>query len=78
MAMTAAQLAQRAERNIWKNEGVWLVGKRVELHPGLDRWMMGDKYGKIVKLGLRVGVVSVKLDRSGKTMKFQLNRLTVI
>jgi hypothetical protein len=25
-------------------------GKRVQLHPALDRWMMGDRYGDIVKI----------------------------
>jgi hypothetical protein len=29
------------------------IGQRVELHPATDRWMMGDRYGTIVKLDER-------------------------
>lgn len=31
-----------------------MIGKRVELHPGTDDWMRGDKYGAIVGFGRRV------------------------
>lgn len=44
------------------------VGRRVQLHPATDRWMMGDRYGEIVKVTSRT--VHVKMDRSGKTIKF--------
>lgn len=44
------------------------IGKRVELHPATDRWMMGDRYGEIVKIGREY--VYVKLDKSGRTVKF--------
>lgn len=41
-------------------------GQRVQLHPGTDRWMMGDRYGDVAKIGRKV--VHVKMDRSGKTI----------
>jgi hypothetical protein len=49
------------------------IGDRVQLHPGTDRWMMGDRYGTIVGKGRsRIGYViwRVKLDFSGKTLRF--------
>ncbi len=57
------------------------IGKRVELHPATDRWMMGDCYGEIVGIGKharsfidpqdsRNGVVfRVKMDKSGKVLR---------
>jgi hypothetical protein len=44
------------------------VGDRVELHPATDRWIRGDRFGEVVKLGRRY--VHVKLDRSGDTRQF--------
>lgn len=44
------------------------VGDRVELHPATDRWMRGDRFGTVVKLGRRY--VHVALDRSGDTRQF--------
>ena len=46
----------------------FLPGQRVELHPGADRWMMGDRYGAVVRA--KNGIVDVKLDRSGRTLQF--------
>lgn len=43
------------------------VGDRVELHPATDRWMRGDRFGTVVKLGRRY--VHVAMDRSGQTVK---------
>jgi hypothetical protein len=42
------------------------VGDRVELAPHLDRWMMGDRFGEIVKIGRRF--LHVHMDRSEKTI----------
>ncbi|HYB34977.1 MAG TPA: hypothetical protein VEF72_03760 [Mycobacterium sp.] len=39
------------------------VGDRVELHPGLDAWMQGDRYGEVAKV--TPTHVHVKMDRSG-------------
>ena len=44
------------------------VGDRVELHPATDRWMRGDRFGEVVKLGRHY--VHVKLDVSGQTRQF--------
>jgi hypothetical protein len=44
------------------------VGQRVELHPATDAWMMGDRFGVVVKIGRKY--VHVKLDRSGRTIPF--------
>lgn len=42
------------------------IGDRIELAPHLDRWMMGDRYGEIVKIGSRF--LHVLMDASGKTL----------
>ena len=44
------------------------VGDRVELHPATDRWMRGDRFGVVTKVGRRY--VHVALDRSGETRPF--------
>lgn len=49
------------------------AGRRVELHPGLDAWMRGDRYGVVTKCG-RAGSVYVKLDKSGKTVRLPEGR----
>jgi len=43
------------------------VGDRVELAPHLDRWMMGDRFGEVVKIGRFY--LHVHMDRSGKTCR---------
>lgn len=52
-------------------------GDRVELHPGTDAWMMGDRYGTVVKQA-RTGTVSVAMDRSGKTRKLHPERVNIM
>lgn len=42
---------------------------RCELHPATDRWMMGDRYGTIVRVD--GGSVRVILDRSGKAFWYK-------
>ena len=42
------------------------VGDRVQLHPGLDAWMQGDKYGDVAKVTHQN--YHVKMDRSGRTL----------
>jgi len=44
-------------------------GQRVELHPGTDQWMMGDRFGSVVRTAKKTGLVHVKMDRSGRTLK---------
>jgi len=40
------------------------TGMRVALHPALDRWMMGDRYGSVLRVGRKW--VLVKLDSGTK------------
>jgi hypothetical protein len=49
------------------------VGQRVQLHPGTDRWMMGDRYGEIVRVDRTrgsEGQVQILLDTSCKRIWF--------
>lgn len=43
-------------------------GQRVQLHPGTDRWMRGDRYGEIFGIGRRY--LAVKMDKSGDIVRF--------
>ena len=47
------------------------IGKRVELHPATDAWMMGDRFGTVEAIGNRF--VSVRMDRTGKLRKLRPN-----
>jgi len=61
---------------------------RVQIPAYTDRWMMGDRYGEIVKVtrdrcshrasGLGREIAHVKLDVSGKTMRFLLDDCEVV
>ena len=42
------------------------LGDRVELHPALDRWMRGDRFGAVVGIGRKF--LKVRMDRSGRTI----------
>jgi hypothetical protein len=37
-------------------------GQRVQLHPALDRWARGDRYGEVAKIGRLY--VHVRMDRT--------------
>lgn len=52
------------------------IGMRVELHPGTDAWMSGDRYGEIVKIGRKY--LHVKMDRSGRTLVVVPSRLSEV
>ena len=41
------------------------LGERVSMHPATDAFMMGDRYGQVVKIGK--SKIHVKMDRSRKT-----------
>lgn len=43
------------------------IGDRVQLHPGTDAWMSGDRYGTVVKCGRKYA--TVEMDRSGKNRR---------
>jgi hypothetical protein len=47
---------------------IYGTGTRVEAHPACDCWMMGDRFGTIVKITRRS--IHVKMDRSGKVRRF--------
>jgi hypothetical protein len=62
---------------------------RVQIPPYTDRWMMGDRYGEVLKIFGRIvtkdngakercEVAHVKLDKSGKTVRVILDDCTVI
>jgi len=44
------------------------IGDRVQTHPATDAWIFGDRYGNVVKIGRKY--VHVRVDRSGRTLKF--------
>lgn len=52
---------------------------RIQIPAYTDRWMMGDRYGDLVKITKLRGleVAHVKLDKSGKTVRVSLNDCTV-
>lgn len=43
------------------------LGDRVEIHPAMDAWMQGDRYGEVLKVGRKL--FSVKMDHSGRTLR---------
>ena len=49
------------------------IGQRVQTHPATDRYMMGDRYGSVAKVGRKY--VRVHLDRSGRTMDFHPSQI---
>jgi len=56
---------------------------RVQIPAYTDRWMMGDRYGEIIKHSKRHTskgelIVHVKLDKSGKTVRVILADCTVV
>ena len=54
-------------------ENKFKVGDRVEMHPGTDEWMRGDRYGEVVFRirGSSYGIprYRVKLDKSGRFIR---------
>ena len=49
---------------------------RVQIPAYTDRWMMGDRYGDVVKITQveqASDIAHVKLDKSGKTVRVVLN-----
>ena len=48
----------------------FVADDRVELHPALDLWMMGDRFGTVIRDARRPYKVQVKLDVSGRTIGF--------
>lgn len=46
------------------------AGQRVQAHPATDAWMMGDRYGVILK-AQRNGVMRVRMDKSHAVRRFR-------
>lgn len=42
------------------------LGDRIQLSPSTDRWMMGDRYGLVTKVGTKY--LHVLMDKSNKTV----------
>lgn len=53
----------------------FVKGDRVELHPGMDLWMMGARFGTVAKVTSRS--VHVKLDKAG-TVKVNGTKLAFV
>jgi hypothetical protein len=60
---------------------------RVQIPAYTDRWMMGDRFGEVVKVTKRhktlemtdlVDIAHVKLDKSGKTVRVLLDDCTTV
>ena len=52
------------------------IGRRIELHAATDRWMMGDRYGRICKAGRLY--YQVTMDRSGQTIRVSPDDLDLL
>ena len=53
--------------------------RRVQIHPALDAWMQGDRFGEIigeVKQGRNRGALRIRLDKSGRTVSFTITTAT--
>ena len=57
------------------NPSEFTPGQRVQLHPGLDLWMRGARYGTVKKIGR--DRVHVELDATGKTVGIPAMRLQI-
>jgi hypothetical protein len=66
-ANLALEVLGEYHNNPGKSLHAWMVGKRIQLHPGTDQWMMGDRYGKVTRAGK--DLVTVKMDRSGRSLR---------
>ena len=55
---------------------IYYMGKRVQIHPGTDAWMMGDRYGTVV--GSTKKLLKIKLDKSGRTIRHDPDDIELI
>lgn len=57
-------------------------GDRVELHPALDDWMRGDRFGEVVDVTwsrkFHKTTVHVRLDRSGRVRRYGVDALVEV
>lgn len=52
------------------------VGKRVQLHPATDLWMMGLRYGLCVKIGRQY--LTIKADANGKQYRVHPDNVSLV
>ncbi len=45
------------------------IGRRIELHPGTDQWMMGARFGNVIRVDEKTGLVHVRMDKLRKLLK---------
>ena len=62
-----------------------MTTERVQIPAYTDRWMMGDRYGDLIKVTKALDrahhereIAHVRLDVSGKTMRFLLADCTLV
>ena len=62
-----------------------MTNERIEIPSYTDRWIMGDRYGDLVKVTKALDlthheheIAHVKLDKSGETMRFLLADCTLV
>lgn len=60
---------KRMKRNPSAPITVQVIGSRVQLHPGTDAWMRGDKYGEVIGVTRDKRRYKVKMDKSGRVLK---------
>ena len=54
------------------------VDQRIELHPGTDQWMMGARYGNVVKIDEKTGFVHLRMDALRKILKWKPQHILLI
>jgi len=59
------------------------IGKRLEIHPALDPWMQGDRYGECIKVSKKCYAyidpndprnghrLTVRMDKSGRRLRLR-------
>jgi hypothetical protein len=59
-----------------------LVGKRVQVPVYTDAWMMGDRFGKVMRVSVHRNtfkfIAHVMLDKSNRTIKFVADDCEVV
>lgn len=51
------------------------IGKRVQLHPATDAWMMGDRFGTIVSVSRRSrSYLDPRDPRNGRSFRVKMDR----
>jgi hypothetical protein len=73
MAEAILTLSHRANADHTADD--FAVGQRVKAHPATDTFMRGDVYGTIQRISGRKRLVLVKMDRSGKRIRFAASNL---